>query len=74
MSTTMYEGLLPNEPILMPYQSKALNNDNFACAEFLKLKEKFNVKNLVELGSCVFGSTKFFGENFEKGTSILKSQ
>ena len=66
----MYSGLLPNEPVLMPYQSKALNNDTFACAEFLKLKEKFNIKTLVELGSCVFGSTKFFAQNFEKVITV----
>jgi len=66
----MYDDLLPNEKVLMPYQSKPLNNDHFACAEFLKLKEKFNVKNLVELGSCVFGSTKFFAENFEKAITV----
>jgi hypothetical protein len=62
----MYSGLLPEEPVLMPYQSKPLNNDHFACAEFLKLRDKFNVNTLMELGSCVFGSTKFFAENFQK--------
>jgi len=66
----MYSGLLPDEPVLMPYQSKPLNNDHFACAEFLKLRDKFNVKTLMELGSCVFGSTKFFAENFEKVITV----
>ena len=66
----MHTDLLPNEPILMPYQSKPLNNDTFACQEFLKLKEKYEIKTLVELGSCVFGSTKWFAENFEKVITV----
>lgn len=66
----LYEGLLPNEPILMPHQAKPLNGDTFACAEFIKLKEQYNVKTLVELGSCVFGSTKWFAENFEKVITV----
>jgi hypothetical protein len=66
----MYSGLLPEEPVLMPYQSKPLNNDHFACAEFLKLRDKFNVNTLMELGSCVFGSTKFFAENFQKVITV----
>jgi hypothetical protein len=66
----MYTDLLPNEPILMPYQSKPLNNDTFACQEFLKLKQKYEIKTLVELGSCVFGSTKWFAENFEKVITV----
>lgn len=66
----LYDGLMPNEPILMPNQAKALNGDTFACNEFLKLKEKYNIKNLVELGSCVFGSTKWFGENFENVLTV----
>lgn len=66
----MYSGLLPDEPVLMPYQSKPLNNDHFACAEFLKLRDKFNANTLMELGSCVFGSTKFFAENFQKVITV----
>jgi len=66
----LYDGLMPNEPILMPNQAQALNGDTFACNEFLKLKEKYNIKNLVELGSCVFGSTKWFGENFENVLTV----
>jgi hypothetical protein len=65
-----YDGLLPNEPILMPYQALPLNGDAFACEEFLKLKDKFNISTLVELGSCVFGSTKWFAENFEQVITV----
>lgn len=66
----LYDGLLPDEPILMPNQAKPLNGDTFACNEFIKLKEKFNIKNLIELGSCVFGSTKWFAENFEQVQTV----
>ena len=66
----IYDELLPNESILMPRQASPLNGDTYACVEFLKLKEKFNIKNLVELGSCVFGSTKWFGENFENVLTV----
>jgi hypothetical protein len=68
--SNLYEGLMPNEPVLMPNQAKALNGDYFACEEFLKLKEKYNVKNLIELGSCVFGSTNWFADNFEKVITV----
>lgn len=67
---SFYDGLMENEPILMPNQSKPLNGDIYACEEFLKLRDKFNVSTLVELGSCVFGSTKFFAENFQKVITV----
>lgn len=70
----IYDGLMPNEPILMPNQAKALNGDYFACAEFIKLRERFNVETLVELGSCVFGSTKWFAENFKKVITVEISE
>jgi hypothetical protein len=66
----MYDNLLPNEPRLMPMQSRPLNGDSFACQQFLELKEKFGIKSVIELGSCVFGSTKWFAENFEKVLTV----
>jgi len=66
----LYDGLMPNEPILMPNQAYPLNGDTFACNEFLKIKECFNISTIVELGSCVFGSTKWFAENFDKVFTI----
>lgn len=65
-----YDNLLPNEPILMPYQAEALNGDTYACNEFLALRDKFKIKTVVELGSCVFGSTKWFADNFEKVITV----
>lgn len=61
----MYDGLLDGEPILMPYQALPLNGDTFACEEFLSFKRLFNIKTLIELGSCVFGSTNWFADNFD---------
>ena len=49
-----YDGLLPNEPILMPYQAFPLNGDTYALQEFLNLKEKYNITTLVELGKLRF--------------------
>lgn len=65
-----YDGLLPNEPILMPYQGLPLNGDTYALKEFLNLKDKYKITTVVELGSCVFGSTKWFAENFEKVITV----
>jgi len=65
-----YDNLLPNEPVLMPYQAEALNGDTFACNEFLSLRDKHGIKTVVELGSCVFGSTKWFADNFEKVITV----
>lgn len=62
--------LLPNEQRLMPMQTHPTNGDYFVTEEFLKLKEKFNITTAVELGSCVGGTTKWFGENFEKVHTI----
>ena len=66
----LYDGLMPNEPILMPNQAKALNGDTFACNEFLKLRSKFNVKKIIECGSCVGGTTKWMAENFKEVITI----
>lgn len=66
----MYSDLLEGEPILMPYQSKPFNNDSFVAEEFLKLKEKFAIKKVIECGSCVGGTTKWLSKNFEKVTTI----
>ncbi len=48
----------------MPYQSKPFNNDYFVAREFLKIKSLFSVDRVIELGTCVGGSTKWFSENF----------
>ncbi len=70
MKNNIYDELLPGEKILMPRQASPLNGDTFACNQFLLLKNKFDIKSVVELGSCVFGSTKWFASNFEKVITV----
>ena len=66
----MYDQLLPNEKILMPRQASPLNGDTFACEEFLKIRDNYNINTIVELGSCVFGSTKWFSKEFKNVITI----
>ena len=54
-----------SQPILMPFQDNPFNNDTFVCEEFLKLKEKFNIKTAIETGSCLYSTTKWLGNNFD---------
>ena len=51
---------------LMPFQELPFNGDTFVCNEFLKLKELYNLNVAVETGSCLYSTTKWLGENFEK--------
>ena len=62
----MYDKLLPNETILMPRQASPFNGDTYVEAEFLRLKEKHNINLVIELGTCVGGTTKWLAENFNK--------
>jgi hypothetical protein len=59
-----------NLPILMPFQMESFNGDHFVREEFLKLKNQFDVKNVVETGTCFGSSTIFFTQNFENVHSI----
>ena len=42
------------------------NGDFNICNEFLKLKNKYNIVNAVETGSCVFSTTEWLGNNFDR--------
>ena len=50
----------------MPYEDDPFNGDVIVEYEFLKLKSKFNIKTVIETGSCLFSTTKWLGENFNK--------
>lgn len=50
--------------LLMPHQDKPFNGDTFIQQEFLKLREKFNLNAVVETGTCLGSTTKWFAENF----------
>lgn len=59
-----------NEPTLMFGQNFPFNGDSFICNEFIQLRDKYGIKTAIELGSCVGGTTKFLGLNFEKVYTI----
>ena len=50
---------------IFAYEDEPFAGDVITEYEFIKLKNKFNVKNVVETGSYVFSTTKWFGENFQ---------
>lgn len=54
----------------MPFQWQPFNGDTFLESHFLNLKEKFNVKRIVELGTCLGSSTLWFCEHFEKVDTV----
>lgn len=51
---------------LMPFQELPFNGDIFARKQFLELKDKYNINVAVETGSCLFSTTKWLAENFDK--------
>lgn len=53
-------------PILMPFQDQPFNGDVFVCEEFLALKKQYNLNAAVETGSCLYSTTLWLSENFEK--------
>jgi hypothetical protein len=55
---------------LMPFQDMPFNGDLFIRAEYLKLKEKFNLNLAIETGSCLFSTTKWFAEEFDKTFTV----
>lgn len=47
------------------FEDEPFAGDVIAEYEFIKLKKKFNIKNVVETGSYVFSTTKWLCENFD---------
>jgi len=58
------------EPILMPFQHEPFNGDTFVCEEFLNLKKEYDIKIAIETGSCMYSTTQWFGDNFDKVYSV----
>lgn len=54
----------------MPFQMEPFNGDHFIEKKFLELKDKFEIKTIVETGTCLGSSTIFFAKNFEKVITI----
>jgi hypothetical protein len=55
-----------NPPVLMPFQDLPFNGDSYVCKEFLSIKEKYKINVVVETGSCLYSTTKWLGQHFEK--------
>jgi hypothetical protein len=53
-------------PILMPFQDLPFNGDAFVCKEFLKIKEQLDITVSVETGSCMYSTTQWMGQNFNR--------
>ncbi len=49
---------------LMPFQDEPFNGDVYIRRKFLELKEKYGLKNAIETGSCLFGTTRWLADNF----------
>ena len=55
---------------IMPHQYEPFNGDGFVCREFLKFKEHYAVKKVIETGSALGGTTKWLCENFDEVHTI----
>lgn len=62
--------LLEGEPWLMPDQDLPFNGDTFVEAEFLRLKDQFNIETVLELGTCVGGTTQWLQKNYKQVIAI----
>jgi hypothetical protein len=54
------------EPQLMPFQNQPFNGDTFIEEEFIKLRDQYNIKTVIETGSCLFTTTLWLSKHFEK--------
>jgi len=59
-----------NTPILMPFQELPFNGDSFICKEFIRLRDELGLTIAVETGSCLYSTTKWLGENFDKVLTV----
>lgn len=54
----------------MPDQYLPFNGDTKMCDEVISIKKRFSITTAIELGSCVGGTTKWLGENFDKVITV----
>ena len=57
-------------PNLMPNQMEPFNGDHFIEKKFLKLRDEYGIKTIVETGTCLGSSTIFFAKHFENVITI----
>jgi len=62
------------EPVLMPFQNLPFNGDTLVCQEFLKLKAEYNLNTAIETGSCLYSTTEWLGDNFDKVYTVEISE
>lgn len=53
-------------PNLMPFQEQPFNGDSYICEQFLNFKNRFNINVAIETGSCLYSTTIWLAQNFEK--------
>ena len=58
------------EPTLMPYQQCPFNGDTYIEAEFIKLRDRFNISTVIETGTCLGYTTLWLAKNFDKVYTI----
>jgi len=53
-------------PLLMQYQDLPFNGDTHVANDFLDLKARYGLNVAVETGSCMYTTTSWLGQNFDK--------
>lgn len=54
----------------MPYQDAPFNADTYIEAEFIKLRDRFNISTVIETGTCLGYTTLWLAKNFDKVYTI----
>jgi hypothetical protein len=70
MKTILFNNIEMKIPHLMPFQMDPFNGDHFIQKKFLELRDKFDIKTIVETGTCLGSSTLFFAKHFENVITI----
>ena len=52
------------EPLLMQCQDKPFNDDSFIKQEFIHLRDQFNIKTCIELGTCLGVTSEWFADTY----------
>jgi hypothetical protein len=61
-------------PNLMPFQDLPFNGDTQIQKSFIEFRDSFKLNVAVETGSCLFSTTKWLGEEFERVFTVEISQ
>lgn len=62
---------LPSDaPKLMPFQELPFNGDTIAQAKVIELRDKFDIENAIETGTCFGSTTQFLAQVFDRVDTI----